>query len=64
LRNLIESVFDSDNECSNFSEDETEPEVSSIGSDVESSEESDEKNDVAPGTSKCVRTTMQKKHSD
>jgi hypothetical protein len=44
LRNLVESVSDSDNECSDFSEDETESEVSSIGSDDESSkEDSDEK---------------------
>jgi hypothetical protein len=44
LRNLVESIFDSNNECRDFSEDETESEVSSIGSDDESSEEdSDEK---------------------
>jgi hypothetical protein len=37
-----------------FSEDETESEVSSIGNDDESShEDSDEKNDDAPGLSKC-----------
>jgi hypothetical protein len=52
--------FDSDNECRDFSEDETESEVSSIGSDDESSEEdSDEKNDDAPGPSKRVRTMTQ-----
>jgi hypothetical protein len=45
LRNLVEkSVLESD-ECSDFSEDETESEVNSIGSD-------DESNDHAPGTSK------------
>jgi hypothetical protein len=38
LRNLVESVLDSDNECSGFAEDETESEVSFSGSD-ESSEE-------------------------
>jgi hypothetical protein len=44
LRNRVESVLDRDSECSDFSEDETESEVSSIGSDDESSEEdSDEK---------------------
>jgi hypothetical protein len=44
LRNRVESVLDRDNECSDFSEDESESEVSSIGSDDESSEEdSDEK---------------------
>jgi hypothetical protein len=68
LRNLVESVLDSDNECSIFSEDETESEESSSGSDNESSEEnsqeSDEKNDDAPGPSKCVQTMMQKKQSD
>jgi hypothetical protein len=43
LRNLVEkSVLESDNECSDFSEDETESEVSCIGSDVESSEEDSE----------------------
>jgi hypothetical protein len=41
LRNLVESVLDSDNECSDFSEDETESEESSSGSDDESSEESE-----------------------
>jgi hypothetical protein len=35
LRNLVKSVFDSDNECRDSSEDETESEVSSIGSDDE-----------------------------
>jgi hypothetical protein len=30
LRNGVESVLDRDNECSDFSEDETESEVSSI----------------------------------
>jgi hypothetical protein len=43
LRNFVESVLDSDNECSDFSEDETESEVSSIGSDDSSEEDSDEK---------------------
>jgi hypothetical protein len=38
LRNLVESVLDSDNECSDLSEDETESEVSFIGSDDKSSE--------------------------
>jgi hypothetical protein len=65
LRNLVEIVLDSDNECSDFSEDETESEVSSIGSDNESSEEDgDEKNDDMPGPSKRARTTTQKKQSD
>jgi hypothetical protein len=64
LRNLVESVLDSDNECRDFSEDETESEVSSIGSDDESSEEdSDEKNVDVPGPSKRARTTTQKKQS-
>jgi hypothetical protein len=56
------------NECSDFSEDETESEVSSSGSDNESSkeksEESDGKNDDAPGPSKHVQTMMQVKQSD
>jgi hypothetical protein len=51
LRNLVEkSVLESDNVCSDFSEDETDSEVNSIGSDDESNEDSDEKNDDAPGT--------------
>jgi hypothetical protein len=33
-----QSVLESDNECSDFSEDETESEVNSIGSDDESNE--------------------------
>jgi hypothetical protein len=42
MRNLVEkSVLESDNECSDFSEDETESEVNSIGSD-ESNEEDTE----------------------
>jgi hypothetical protein len=42
LRNLVEkSVLDSDNECSDFSEDETESEVNSICSDDESNEDSE-----------------------
>jgi hypothetical protein len=42
LRNLVEkSVLDSDNECSDFSEDETESEVNYIGSDNESNEDSE-----------------------
>jgi hypothetical protein len=45
LTNLVESVLDSDNECSDFSEDETESEVSSIGNDNESSEENSEESD-------------------
>jgi hypothetical protein len=45
LRNLVESVLDSDNECSDFSEDETESEESSSGSDDESSEENSEESD-------------------
>jgi hypothetical protein len=64
-RNIVESVLDSDNECSDFLEDETESEVNSSGSDGESSEENseenDEKNDHVPGPSNRVRTTMQKK---
>jgi hypothetical protein len=43
LRNLVEkSVLESDNECRDFSEDETESEVNSIGSDDESNEEDSE----------------------
>jgi hypothetical protein len=64
LRNRVESVLDRDNECSDFYEDETESEVSSIGSDDESSEEDSDENDDAPGPSKCVRTTTQRKQSD
>jgi hypothetical protein len=67
LRIIIESVLDSDNECSDFSEDKTESEESSSGSDDESSEEnseeSDEENDDAPGPSKCLQTMTQKKQS-
>jgi hypothetical protein len=41
LRNLVEkSVLESDNECSYFSEDETEAEVNSIGSDESNEEDS------------------------
>jgi hypothetical protein len=44
LRNRVESVLDRDNECSDFYEDETESEVSSIGNDDESSvKDSDKK---------------------
>jgi hypothetical protein len=65
LRNCVESILYRDNECSDFSEDEIESEVSSVGSDDESTkEDSDEKNDDAPGPSKRVRTTTQKKQSD
>jgi hypothetical protein len=40
LTYLIEkSVLESDNECSDFSEDETESEVNSTGSDDESNQE-------------------------
>jgi hypothetical protein len=39
LRNHVESVLERDNECSDFSEDETKSEVSSIGNVDESSEE-------------------------
>jgi hypothetical protein len=35
LRNLVESVLDSDNECSDFSECERVYEVCSVGSDEE-----------------------------
>jgi hypothetical protein len=43
LRNLVEkSVLKSDNECSDFSEDETEAEVNYIGSDDESNVEDSE----------------------
>jgi hypothetical protein len=45
LRNLVASVLDSDNECSDFSEDDTESEESSSGSDNESSEENSEESD-------------------
>jgi hypothetical protein len=45
LRNLVESVLDSDNECSDFSEDETESEGSSSGSHDESHEENSEESD-------------------
>jgi hypothetical protein len=37
LRNLVESVLDSGNDCSDISEDETESEESSSGNDNESS---------------------------
>jgi hypothetical protein len=61
LRNCVESVLDRDNECSDFSEDETESEVSSIGNGDESSDEdTDDKNDDAPGPSKRVRTAQKK----
>jgi hypothetical protein len=41
-RNLVEkSVLESANECSDFSEDETEAEVNSIVSDNESNEDSE-----------------------
>jgi hypothetical protein len=63
LRNRVESVLDRDNECSDFSEDETESEVSSVGNDDESSDkDSDRKNDDAPGPCKHVRTMTQKKN--
>jgi hypothetical protein len=43
LRNLVEkSVLESDNECSDFSEVETEAEVNSIGNDDESNDEDSE----------------------
>jgi hypothetical protein len=43
LRNLVEkSVLESDNECSDFSKDETKSEVNSVGSDDESNEEDSE----------------------
>jgi hypothetical protein len=42
LRNIVESVLDSDNECSDFSVDQTQSEESSSGSDEESGKE-DEK---------------------
>jgi hypothetical protein len=43
LRNLVEKgVLESDNECSDSSEDETDSEVNSIGSDDESNEEDSE----------------------
>jgi hypothetical protein len=55
LRHGVERFLDRDNECSDFSKDETKSEVSSIGNDDESSyEDSDEKNDDAPGPSKDV----------
>jgi hypothetical protein len=44
LRNLVESVLDSDNEYSDFSENETESEESSTVSDNKSSEEDSEEN--------------------
>jgi hypothetical protein len=43
LRNLVESLLDDDNECSDFSEDEIESEVICMGSDDESSEEDSER---------------------
>jgi hypothetical protein len=42
LRNLVVSVLDNDNECSDFSEDEIESEISCMGSDDKSSEEDSE----------------------
>jgi hypothetical protein len=42
LRNLVEkSVLESDNECSDFSEDETDSEVNSIASDESNEEDSE-----------------------
>jgi hypothetical protein len=67
LRKLIDSVLDSDND-SDFSDNESESEESysdSVSeSSADSSEESDDNNDDAPGPSKRVHTTMQKKQSD
>jgi hypothetical protein len=43
LRNLVEkSVLESNNECSDFSDGETDSEVNYIGSDDESNEEDGE----------------------
>jgi hypothetical protein len=43
LRNLVEKiVLESDNECSDFSDDETEAEVNYIGSDDGSNDEDSE----------------------
>jgi hypothetical protein len=64
LRNLVGSVLDNNNECSDFSEDEIESEVSCMGSDESSDEDSEGKNDDAPRPSKRVRTMTQKKRSD
>jgi hypothetical protein len=61
LRNLIESVLESDYECSDSSEDETGCEQSSGESDDVSGVESDMKDDDIPGPSTRVRTTVQKK---
>jgi hypothetical protein len=67
LRKFIDSVLDSDND-SDFSDNESEFEESSSDSvsesSADSSEESDDNNDDAPGPSKRVHTTMQKKQSD
>jgi hypothetical protein len=49
LRNCVESVLDRDNECSDFSEDETKSEVSSIGNDDKSSDKDSDENDYALG---------------
>jgi hypothetical protein len=64
LRKLINSVLDSDNDI-DFSDNESESEESSSDSvsesSADSSEESDDNNDEAPGSSKRLCTTMQKK---
>jgi hypothetical protein len=67
LRKLINSVLDSDND-SDFSDNETESEEGSSDSvsesSADSSKESDDNNDAAPGPSKHLRVTTQKKRSD
>lgn len=63
LRKFIISVFDSDNECNDFSGDESRSEENSRDSCSESrdeiSEESGDNNGDAPGPSKRVRNTTQ-----
>jgi hypothetical protein len=62
------SVLDSDNDDSDFSDNESESEESCSDSvsesSADSSEEHDGNNDDAPGSSKRVRITTQKKQSD
>jgi hypothetical protein len=64
LKNLVERVFDNDNECSDFSEDEIESEVVWVLTMNQVKKIVKEKNNDAPGPSKRIRTMAQKKQSD
>jgi hypothetical protein len=65
LRKRVGSVLDSVNECSDFSEDETESEVSSVGTDNESSDEDSEENMMTfRALLNVFKLTTQKKQSD